>query len=82
MYSELTLKCKALLQDRQEPMSELTLRSEMIDVAGEFVYLGGGVKVEISLHRLKASVAYANLVHLECRCDVNLVANVGSATHQ
>lgn len=49
MYSELTFKCKALLQDRQEPMSELTLRSEMIDAAGEFVYLGGGVEATLCL---------------------------------
>ncbi|CAH8499031.1 unnamed protein product [Schistosoma haematobium] len=70
-------KCKALLQDWQEPNSVLILGGEQIEVVEKLVYLGsciraGGVSDEIDSRIVKARAAYANLSHLFHLREVSL----------
>ncbi|CAH8461931.1 unnamed protein product [Schistosoma rodhaini] len=76
-------KCKALLQDWQDPDPALLVGSERIGVIDKFVYLdscisaGGEVSDETNSCKVKARDAYVNLNHLCHLRDVSVAVQGG-----
>jgi hypothetical protein len=70
-------KCKVMVFDWSDPVPNLELGGNVLEVVDKFVYLGScfsnkGLQDEISGRIIKARAAYTNLRHLWRRRDISL----------